>query len=279
MHGMKPAGRIDVLHLFPDERAELLDVLRSLRQDEWAASTACAGWSVKDVAAHLIADDFGRLSRSRDGHRVSWIDAPSFDDLVAAINAQNEQWVDAMRRLSPRVVTDLLELSGVQTQAFFETLDLDAMNGRVDWIGPDPAPVWVDLAREYTERWAHQQQIRDGARRPGLYAPRLFAPVLDAYMRGVPRAYAGVDAPEGTQVLVEITGDAGGRWSVVRRAGAWGLYVGGGARSAATVTLDQETAWRLFTKGITPVVARSRAAISDDVSLGERVLDAVSVLA
>jgi uncharacterized protein (TIGR03083 family) len=277
---MEPAGRIHVLHLFPEERAALLDVLRSLSPDEWGAPTACAGWSVKDVAAHLIADDFGRLSRSRDdGYRVSWIDAPSFDDLVAAINAQNEQWVDAMRRLSPRVITDLLELAGAQSQAFFETLDLDALNGPVDWIGPDPAPVWVDLAREYTERWAHQQQIRDGAGRPGLYEPRLFAPVLDAYVRALPRAFAGVDAAEGTQVVVEITGDAGGRWSVVRRDGAWSLYVGGDGPAAATVTLDQETAWRLFTKGITRTVARSRAAISDDVSLGERVLDAVSVLA
>jgi uncharacterized protein (TIGR03083 family) len=276
---MKPAGRIHVLHLFPDERAALLEVLRSLSPEEWNAPTVCAGWSVKDIAAHLIADDFGRLSRSRDGHRLSWIDVSSFDALVSAINAQNEQWVEAMRRLSPRVIVDLLELAGARSQAFFETLDLDAMNGPVDWIDPAPAPVWVDLAREYTERWAHQQQIRDGAGRPGLYEPRLFAPVLDAYMRGVPRAFASVDAPENTHVLVEITGEAGGRWSVVRREGAWRLYLDVDAPPDAIVIVDQDTAWRSFTMGITPEAARSRAAISGDVSLGEPVLDTVSVLA
>jgi hypothetical protein len=48
---------------------------------------------------------------------------------------------------------------------------------------------------------------------------------------------------------------------------------------AATVTLDQETAWRLFTKGIDPATARDRASITGDVRLGEVALRTVSILA
>jgi hypothetical protein len=112
-----------------------------------------------------------------------------------------------------------------------------------------------------------------------LYEPRLFAPVLDAYMRGVPRAYANVDAADGTHVLVDITGPAGGRWSVLRTAGAWALYVDVDAPPDASVTIDQDAAWRLFTKGITPAAARERGTFAGDATLAEHVLDTVSVLA
>jgi uncharacterized protein (TIGR03083 family) len=49
------------VHLFPEERARLLQLLHGLTE-EWRAPTACAGWSVKNVAAHLLGDDLGRLS-------------------------------------------------------------------------------------------------------------------------------------------------------------------------------------------------------------------------
>ena len=50
----------------------------------------------------------------------------------------------------------------------------------MDWAtGRDPAPVWLDVAREYRERFVHQQQIREATGRPRL-SPELTAPVLTA---------------------------------------------------------------------------------------------------
>ena len=37
-----------------DERAALCDDLDSFSADEWEAPTACPGWSVHDVVAHLL---------------------------------------------------------------------------------------------------------------------------------------------------------------------------------------------------------------------------------
>jgi hypothetical protein len=59
----------------------------------------------------------------------------------------------------------------------------------------------------------------------------------------------------------------------------WGLFEAVETAPAATVTLDQETAWRLFTKGVDPVTARDHAAIVGDEGLGEVVLRTVSILA
>ena len=57
---------IDVRAAFRNERDLLIQPLRNLDEPEWTADTVCTGWSVRDVAAHLLHDDLRRLSRSRD---------------------------------------------------------------------------------------------------------------------------------------------------------------------------------------------------------------------
>jgi uncharacterized protein (TIGR03083 family) len=262
---MQPLGPIHTLDLFPDERAELIALLESLPAETWAAPTACAWWSVKDVAAHLVADDLGVVSGWRDGCTASRIEVESHEALVAAINAQNEQWVAAMRRLSPRVIIELLRFVGDRLTAHFRSLDLTAQGGAVSWAGPEPAPVWFDVAREYTERWAHQAQIREGAGRPPLASRRLLAPVLDCYARALPHTFRDTTAAEGTHVLLIIEGEAGGAWSLVRVGGHWGLYAGVEMPPSATVTLLQDAAWRLFTKGMKPEEARGAGPVSTNV--------------
>jgi hypothetical protein len=46
-----------------------------------------------------------------------------------------------------------------------------------------------------------------------------------------------------------------------------------------TVEMDQDTAWRLFTKAISPVEACGRASLSGDQRLAEWVLQTVSIIA
>lgn len=50
------------------------------------------------------------------------------------------------------------------------------------------ASVWLDAAREYTEFWVHQQQVRDAVGRPGANSGRLTWPVVDTFLRAVPHA-------------------------------------------------------------------------------------------
>ena len=65
----------------------------------------------------------------------------------------------------------------------------------------------------------------------------------------------------------------------MRADGRWALYAGVDTSPDATTTLDQETAWRLLTMGMTPDEARSRTTLSGDVALAAQVLRTVSVLA
>ena len=256
----------------------LLEVLSGLSPEDWNKPTACALWSVKDVALHLLGGDVGILSRKRDAYAYSGSPIKNWGELVTLINNLNDIWVKAASRLSPRLLCDLLKLSGEQVCDYFTSLDPFAIGGPVDWAGPEPAPVWLDLAREYTEWWHHQQQIRDAVGKPGLTEPRFFAPVLDAFVRALPRTYASVDAKDATLIALTITGDSGGQWFLLRETGVWNLYCEDTKPADAAIVMDQEVAWRLFTKGITKTEALSKTTLLGDRSLAAKALDMVSVI-
>jgi uncharacterized protein (TIGR03083 family) len=253
---LRPAPAVDVLELFGEERAELTALLRSLEPDGWNAPTACEGWSVHDLALHLVAVDLAVLSRLRDEYEGAYI-YPS-GDLVAALDAHNEAWVQAARRLSPTVTSELLDLLAPLTQAFFESVPADAEVEDVSWAGLDPAPHWLSVGREFTERWIHQQQIRDAVGRPGLNGPRFVAPVLALLLRAVVPAYKDVPADPDTTVAISIGGLAGGNWALVRKEDGWELYEGRATEAAARVSCDQDTAWRFLTRNLSRPEAKGK---------------------
>jgi uncharacterized protein (TIGR03083 family) len=276
---MKEPSPILVAHLFPEVLDTLVDLLSQLSAQDWERDTACADWSVKDVVLHLLGVEVGNLSRRRDGFSLPAGPIRDQADLLAIVNDLNTTWVQATRRLSPRLLCDLLQFTGLQACDYFKSLDPYALGGPVSWAGPDPAPVWLDLAREYTERWHHQQHIRDAVGRPGLKEPRFLAPVLDAFVRALPFTYREVEAAEGTSLVLTLSGPAGGQWTLQREAGRWTLYQGAALQPDAQVILDQDDAWRLFTKGLSPREALARASVSGDSRLGLKALDLVSIIA
>src|SRR5207247_4478163 len=139
-----------VLDLFPAEREALLVLLESLPADDWSRPTIAGSWTVKDIAAHLMADDLGRVSSQRDGHLETWV--PADEPLAAYIDRRTADWVSAMRRLSPRVVRSLLEFSGQETQQQFTSMDPFALGLSVGWVGTHPVPKWHDVGEECNEQ-------------------------------------------------------------------------------------------------------------------------------
>jgi uncharacterized protein (TIGR03083 family) len=267
---------IIVTHLFGEERTALLDVLGSLTDEEWRRPTVCAGWSVHDVAVHLLGGYAGNLSRRRD--RFANAELPPGDDLVERLDVYNEVWVEAARRLSPPILIQMLALLGDQLDAYFESVDAFETGGEVMWAGDGPAPVWLDLAREYTEHWHHQQHIRDATDRPILDEPRLMHPVLAAFAFALPKTFADIETPGGTSFTLTVTGPAGGDWTIVDQNG-WRLFEGRPPVSDARVVLPQDVVWRLFTKGISPAAAREAASIEGDQRLASHLFNAVAIIA
>lgn len=276
---MQQPEPIIVVDLFPPLLNALLELLAGLSDVDWQSPTVCKDWSVKDIAAHLLGGDVSILARKRDHYLFSGNPIKDWEELVALINHLNAVWVKATERLSPRLLSEMLRFTGEQVSDYFKTLDPQAMGDPVSWAGNEPAPVWLDLAREYTERWHHQQQIRDAVGKPGKKEQKYFAPVLDAFVRALPHTYRNVEAADGTLIRLTITGDAGGRWSLLRENEQWNLYVDVERKPHAELMIDQDIAWRLFTKGISKELALSQASINGDEVLALNALNMISVIA
>ncbi len=149
----------------------------------------------------------------------------------------------------------------------------------VAWAGEEVSRHWFDVARELTERWHHQQQIRDAVGAPALDGRRFLHPVLDTFLRGLPHTWRGVEAEPGASVAVEVTGEAGGAWALVREGSGWQLYEGESAAPAAVIRMDQDTAWRLLTKGLKRDEAARRIVLEGRPDLGDPILGMLSVMA
>ena len=171
-------------------------------------SNPCPAWSGHQLALHLLDVDVGQLSRERDGHRASMIEATGWDDLVSALNRKNEAWVNSAGGISPRLTSELLEITGEEVASHLSSLDPYSDGPEVSWAGPASTPMWLHIAREYTERWHHQQQIRQATGTKLLTGKEMFAPVLETFARAFPRTYEGGSASDGCTVKVAILGDA-----------------------------------------------------------------------
>lgn len=277
---MKPVEPILTVELFPPLSQELLAVLRSLRPTEWALPTMCSPWSVKDVAAHLLGGNLGRLWERDRSSTAAHTPAQDYGALVSQINLNNDLWVQAAKRIGPEILIEFLDLTDRRLYEHFRSLDPEKpARITVAWAGDSLSPNWFDIAREYTEKWHHQQHIREAVGQALLLEREWLFPALDTFMRALPHTYRHLEARDGTSISVEITGAAGGVWTLARESQGWRLFVGRDPQAACLVQIDQDVAWRLFTKGIHRQDAQRQVRIVGDETLGSQVLNMVSLMA
>jgi uncharacterized protein (TIGR03083 family) len=286
MADVTPLGPLMTAHLFPTLDSRLIDLLRSLTPDDWERQTIAPRWKVKDVAAHLLDTQLRKLSFDRDGYTLSPPPAIASDrDLVAFIDRLNAEGVTVYRRLSPSVLIAWMEQTSREAASYYASLDPFApARFGVSWAGEPVSANWFDIARELTERWHHQQQIRlavsapaDAARLRAIMTPEIYHPVLDCFMRALPFHYRAMPASPGTAVRIHVTGECGGDWHLYR--GAMWLLAGAPIGTiVATVTIPPDIAWRVFTKGIARGDARQHVRVAGDAALGDHVLDMLAIV-
>ncbi len=246
-----PLKPILTAHLFPKLEAMLIELLGSLSPEEWEKQTLAPKWKVKDVAAHLLDTQLRKLSLARDGYVAERPDLSKDDGLVDFINRLNAGGVGIYRRLSPQVLIELMRLASQQSIEYHHSLDphADAVFP-VSWAGENKSANWFDTARELTERWHHQQQIREAVNKPGIMTREFYCPVLDTFMRALPFGYRRVTANPGSMAQFNVDGDCGASWYLYRDDESWTLAATPVGKKIAEASIPQEIAWRIFTKGI-----------------------------
>lgn len=236
------APPVDARSLFRDEREALLTLLGQLPIDGWTAASAAKGWTVKDIALHLLDGDLGRLSRHRDGDHSGVLSVTNGGSFVDALAAKNQRWIDAAREFSPRVVRGLLAHSTREIEAWTAQTDVFTP-AWVSWASSEPVPTWLDYAREFTETWVHHQQMREATGRPA--ANDRLPDVLSIFVWAFQHQYR-VDAPVGVRVGIDL--DTGGQWHLASQGKSqWTLKPGRAASQAAALTFTADAAWRSLT--------------------------------
>lgn len=271
---------IQTLHLFPVLDDMLISLLRSLTTEEWKIQTVAKRWKVKDVAAHLLDGNLRSLSTSRDhyfGEQAENIS--SYQDLVNYLNNLNLTWTNAAKRLSPQILIQLLEITGQEYTRHLNTLQpFDDAIFPVAWAGQETSPNWFHIAREYTEKFLHQQQIRDALGNTILMTKELFYPFLDTFMYALPYTFRNIPAENDVTVSVVVTTNIGGEWNITRHNTEWRLTKTIERAPDATLEIDPGTAWKLFSKSLTPREALPNINIRGNEQLATQALQMVAVM-
>jgi hypothetical protein len=103
--------------------------------------------------------------------------------------------------------------------------------------------------------------------------------VLETFMRALPHTYRHMEVPAETRIKITITGEAGGSWGLKRADKQWVITPSQDMANDTEITMTQDTAWKLFTKGLSGDEAARSVTIEGDASMGEPILSTVAVMA
>ncbi|MFZ1749429.1 MAG: maleylpyruvate isomerase N-terminal domain-containing protein [Saprospiraceae bacterium] len=258
-----------------------MDLLSDLSPEDWQRQTLAPQWKIKDVAAHLLDGNLRALSMLRDGYFDKQTpETDSYSDLVRYLNTLNADWVRAAKRLSPRVIIDMHRLSFKEYIDFLKTLHPEEQAVfSVAWAGEQESKNWFHIAREYTEKWHHQQQIRYAVGNESvLMTDEYFIPYLDTSLRALPHHYRDVSGDTGDVIKFTFTGASDKSWYLYYGE-KWELGDDMKEPCKCEVKIDDQVAWRIFTKGIDRAEAIRRSEIVGQQVLGLKIFDMMAVMA
>jgi uncharacterized protein (TIGR03083 family) len=106
-------GHTEAMGLAGTEFARMIDLLRTLRSDEWSTDTVCNLWNVRSMVAHVVgmadaqasfrqfAHDFGEARKRSGGAMIDALNASQVRDRV---DMTPEQLVDRLASVAPKAL-------------------------------------------------------------------------------------------------------------------------------------------------------------------------------
>ncbi len=272
---------IELVHKLPELDVKLIELLESLDKSDWNQQTVAKLWTVKDVVAHLLDGNIRVLSGLRDDHKFDSPKIGSYQELLDFLNQLNADWVLAMKRVSPEMLIDLLKHTGKPFCDYYTSLDpFDKAVFPVAWAGESESKNWMHIAREYTEKFLHQQQIRDAVGVQGIMTNEFYLPFLDVCMYALPHTLREVKADKGSIVQMNITGAVRGDWYVRFNGKNWEqIALTPGSTVEVEVSIDSYAAWKLFSKSLRPHDLEDKISIHGNQELGKVATEMVSFMA
>ena len=251
------------------ERAAVIDLCRPLTESQWSTSSRCAGWSVKDVLAHMAAACHGtftpwvvKMMRSSNLERSNDADVAERRARPAAdVFGEYEVWSRRFARM----------------QSALQRPPLGSIPIRLGELGSYPARL-LTSAIVFD---SHVHLRHDIATALDATVPRsdanVVAVTLEWMMAGL--ATMSGDALDWMDRSVELRlqGDGGGTWGVVGTAPGEPRVVSGPVQNPAATVESGAEGFAIWATG-RQAWRSSDVSLQGDEEFGTRFLDSVRVV-
>lgn len=247
------------------------EICSGLEPDDWARATDCAGWTVKDVLAHVCGTEAWLLGRPRaEGEPLwkPWVRNP--------MGAMNELEVEARRALEPKIVLDEYRELAAARRAQLAALDEEG------WTTPTQTPIGPGTIADFVsirvmDVFLHEQDVRRAVGKPGHMNGDCARHSFDRLAASLPATVAKrAAAPDGSTVTFDV--GAPGRAVTVGAQGGRGSVVDAPAEPTARLTMDLETFLCLAAGRWTGGDSKTRVGVSGDRALADAVLAKMNVM-
>jgi uncharacterized protein (TIGR03083 family) len=268
----------DPLPFFLPLNQQLVSLLSTLTSEQWRSPSGVGRWTVHNLASHILDGALRRLAAQRDG----WQAPPTtpiqgYTGLVAYVNDLNAAGVAGLSTWSPRQLIEAFERTEPEVVALFQSRAFDAEAfWPVAWAGERQSQHWMDVARDLTERWHHQQQLRVALGAPELTDAATTHAVLRTWFAGLPFAFRKTAGQAGEVLHVVVAGTGGGTWAM-QYAHQWEWTHE--STPTTTLTISASVLWRLYSKLLSPDSARADLRITGNAALAEPLLHYLPFLA
>ncbi len=242
------------------------DLCSSLSKEEWALPTDNPGWSVQDNLSHIVGTELtilGHEAPKHDPGEKPWVRNP--------IGAGNEVQVDFRRYWPPsKVLDEFREVSGERVKAT-QAMSAEDLQGE-SWTPIGQGTVADLLAIRIMDIWVHEQDMRRAAGKPGNLEGPVAEHAFARHTTAMPFVVGKkVGPPDGTTVVFEVTGPAGGTIAVAKD-GRASLVDSAPEEPTVKLSMNLETFNRLCCGRGDPNELRRDVRVSGDKDLGDKIV-------
>ncbi|CAM3974467.1 maleylpyruvate isomerase family mycothiol-dependent enzyme [Smaragdicoccus niigatensis] len=245
----------------------LATLLDSLSDEQWSQPSNLPGWTVQDIASHVIGTEsflLGETPPESPSERGEHIRNP--------VGEFNERWVSALRTRSPQEMRTIFRDVITRREAALRGMTAD------QWQAETPSPVGqTTYARFMRVRvfdcWMHEIDIRDALTLPGPSTGHR----AQVAFREIPGSLGFAigkrgKAPEGSRIAIHLTGgleqtinvEVAGRAAVVESLSG---------PATTSLTLDSLLFVRLCGGRVDPAAQLDAVQIDGDVEVGRRIAE------
>ena len=244
-------------------------------EEQWKTPTDCPGWSVQDQLSHLVGAETRLLGLPLPAYMPQDI-----SHVKNETGQSNEILVDWRRPMTgAQVLAEFREMTGRRLSVLRAMTDDDFAERTDTPIGL--APVSEQVAIRIFDAWVHEQDVRRALGCPG----GLDGPVAEHSMGRIAMAMPyivgrKVQPPNGSTVVLDITGAAGCRMAIGMDGGRAGFLDEIPASPTVKLTMAFETYACLACGRWEPVevLDTDRVQIEGDQSIGRAFVEQLNFM-